>query len=173
MYSISKAHRWAEDLGTDEKRNPQRAIRDIRFNRKHQVSFLDSLLRDGYAVGSSFSASSHAPIHVRIKAATPDMTKDGGAGSQNRYAWASCVYLQLCPILCDPLDCSLPGPSIHGFSQVRVLEWVAITFSRGSSRPRDLTFVSWVSYILYHRATWEALGVRITQIQILAQPLTS
>ena len=76
MYSIPKAHRWAEDLGTDEKRNHQRAIRDIGFNRKHQVSFLGPPLRDGYAVGSSFSASSHAPIHVRIKAATPDMMKD-------------------------------------------------------------------------------------------------
>lgn len=86
MYSISKAHRWTEDLGIDEKRNPQRAIRDMRFNRKHQVSFLDSLLRDGCAVGPLFSASSHAPTHVRIKAATPDAMRDRGAGSQNRRA---------------------------------------------------------------------------------------
>ena len=38
---------------------------------------------------------------------------------------------QLCPTLCDPMDCSLPGSSIHGIVQARVLEWVAISFSRG------------------------------------------
>jgi len=39
--------------------------------------------------------------------------------------------------LCNPMDCSLPGSSVHGIFQARVLEWVAITFSRGSSQPRD------------------------------------
>ena len=46
--------------------------------------------------------------------------------------------------LCDPMDCSLPGSSVHGILQARILEWVAIPFSRGSSQPRDQT---WVSYI--------------------------
>ena len=49
-----------------------------------------------------------------------------------------------CPTLCDPMDCSLPGSSLHGILQARVLEWVAISFSRGSSWPRDRT---WVSHI--------------------------
>ena len=49
---------------------------------------------------------------------------------------------QSCPTLCDPMDCSLPGSSLHGILQARVLEWVAISFSRGSSRPRDRTQVS-------------------------------
>ena len=40
---------------------------------------------------------------------------------------------QSCPTLCDPMDCSLPGFSVHGIFQARVLEWVAISFSRGSS----------------------------------------
>ena len=40
---------------------------------------------------------------------------------------------QSCPTLCDPMDCSLPGSSLHGILQARVLEWVAIAFSRGSS----------------------------------------
>ena len=44
---------------------------------------------------------------------------------------------QSCLILCDPTDCGLPGSSIHGTFQARVLEWVAISFSRGSSRCRD------------------------------------
>ena len=46
-----------------------------------------------------------------------------------------CVYaksLRLCPILCDPMDYSPPGSSVHGILQTRILEWVAISFSRGS-----------------------------------------
>ena len=49
---------------------------------------------------------------------------------------------QSCPTLCDPVDCSLPGSSVHGILQARVLEWAAISFSRGSSQPRDRTQVS-------------------------------
>ena len=49
---------------------------------------------------------------------------------------------QSCPTLCDPVDCSPPGSSIHGILQARILEWVAISFSRGSSRPRDRSQVS-------------------------------
>ena len=52
---------------------------------------------------------------------------------------------QLCTTLCDLMDCSLPGSSIHGIFQARVLEWVAISFSRGSSRPRDRSRVSLVA----------------------------
>ena len=61
---------------------------------------------------------------------------------------AECLHLvkvkvtQSCPTLCNPVDCSLPGSSVHGILQARVLEWVAISFSRGSSRPRDRTQVS-------------------------------
>ena len=47
-----------------------------------------------------------------------------------------------CPTLCDPMDCSPPGSSIHGILQARILEWVAISFSRGTCRPRDQTQVS-------------------------------
>ena len=44
---------------------------------------------------------------------------------------------QLCPTLCDPMDCSLPGSSIHRIFQARILEWIAISFSRRASQPRD------------------------------------
>ena len=47
------------------------------------------------------------------------------------------VDAQLRPTLWDPMDCSPPGSSAHGISQTRILEWVAISSSRGSSRPRD------------------------------------
>ena len=49
---------------------------------------------------------------------------------------------QSCPILSDPVDCSPPGSSVHGILRARVLEWIAISFSRGSSQPRDPTRVS-------------------------------
>ena len=49
---------------------------------------------------------------------------------------------QSCRTLCDPMDCRLSGSSIHGIFQARVLEWIAISFSRGSSRPRNRTRVS-------------------------------
>ena len=47
------------------------------------------------------------------------------------------LVTQLCPILCDPMDCSLPGLSVHGVFLARILEWVAISFSWRSSQPRD------------------------------------
>ena len=46
---------------------------------------------------------------------------------------------QSCPTLCDPMGCSLPGFSIHGISQARILEWLASSFTRGSSQPRNWT----------------------------------
>ena len=49
---------------------------------------------------------------------------------------------QSCLTLCNPMDCSLPGSSVHGIFQARVLEWVAISFSKGSFLPRDRTQVS-------------------------------
>ena len=62
--------------------------------------------------------------------------------------------LQLCPILCDPLNRSPPGSSVHGNPQARILEWVAMPSSRGSSQPRDWTCVSYISclgsWVLYH-----------------------
>ena len=53
--------------------------------------------------------------------------------------------LQLCPTLCDPMDHSLPGSSVYGMLQARILDWVAMLSSRGSSQPRDRTHASYVS----------------------------
>ena len=55
--------------------------------------------------------------------------------------------LQLYPTLCDPMDCSLPGSSVHGILQARIFEWVAMPSSRGSSQPRDQTCISYISCI--------------------------
>ena len=64
------------------------------------------------------------------------------------------------PPLCDPMDCSPPGSSAHGILQARILEWVAMCFSRESSQARDRTHVSYASCTggqIYHCSPWEAL----------------
>ena len=67
--------------------------------------------------------------------------------------------LQLCLTLCDPMDYSPPGFSVHGIFQARILEWVAMLSSRGSSWTRDWTHIFCISsigwWILYHCITWE------------------
>ena len=79
-------------------------------------------------------------------------------------------FTQLCLTLCDPMDCSLPGSSISGIFQARILKLVAISSSRGSSRARDRNCVSCIGRgILYHWAFREALRMSITQ-PIITRP---
>ena len=88
------------------------------------------------------------------------------------------LVIQLCLTLCDPMDCSLPGSSLHGIFQGRILEWVAMPSSRESSQPRDRTHVSilfFFNFILFfnftilywfcHISTW--ILHRYTQVSIL------
>ena len=56
---------------------------------------------------------------------------------------------QSCPTLCYPMDCSLPGSSVHGIFQAIVLEWIAISFSRGSFQSRDQTLISHTAGIFF------------------------
>ena len=58
-----------------------------------------------------------------------------------------CSFTQSCLTLCHPMDCSPPGSSVHGIFQARILEWVAVSSSRGSSRPRDASCISLISCI--------------------------
>ena len=55
------------------------------------------------------------------------------------------LVAKLCPTLCGPMDCSPPGSFVHGIPQARILEWVAMPFSRESSRPKDGTQVSLIA----------------------------
>ena len=68
--------------------------------------------------------------------------------------------LQLCPTLCNPMDRSPPSSPVHGALQARMLEWVTMPSSRGSSQIRDKTRVSYVScigrWVLTTHTTWEA-----------------
>ena len=83
--------------------------------------------------------------------------------------------LQLCLTLCDTINCILPGSSVHGILQARILEWVAIPFSRGSSRPSEGTCISKVSCIgrlvLYTHITWQAQEAFVS-IETKHLPLT-
>ena len=76
-----------------------------------------------------------------------------------------CLVTQWCPILCDRVDCSLPGSSVHGVLQARILEWVAMCFSRGIFPTQGLNpSLSHCMRILYHlREAREALGVQKIQ----------
>ena len=70
--------------------------------------------------------------------------------------WSCYLVLKSWKTLLRP--CSLPGSYVHAISQARILEWIAISFSRGSSRPRDPIQVSWIArWVLYHWATRGAL----------------
>ena len=74
--------------------------------------------------------------------------------------------LQSCPTLCNPMDCSPPGSSVHGILQARILERVAMAFSRGFSQVRDWTRICCSSciaggFFTHWEATWEANYVHI------------
>ena len=81
-----------------------------------------------------------------------------GKFPRNLFKWNENEVAQSCPTLCDPMDWGPSGSSVHGIFQARVLEWTAISFSRGSSRTRDQI---WVSHVAGRRftiwATREAL----------------
>ena len=86
-------------------------------------------------------------------------------------AWMSA---QSCPTLCNPMDCSPPGPSVYGTFQARILEWVAIS-SRKSSWSVHQICVSSIScigrQILYHWVTWEAHKY-VVVVVVVVQPLS-
>ena len=76
-----------------------------------------------------------------------------------RYLDSCCLVPMSCLTLCDSTNCSPPGSSVPGISQARILEWVAISFSRGSSQPRNQTQVSCVSCIAGGFFTTEPPGI--------------
>ena len=70
----------------------------------------------------------------------------------NAVAWVHTKLLHLCPILCDSMDCNQPGSSVHLIIQARILQWVSMPSSRGSSRPWGETCISCVGrHVLYHQ----------------------
>ena len=80
-----------------------------------------------------------------------------------------CVCVSCSIVLCNPVDCSPPGFLVHGISQARILEWVAISFSRRSSPPRDWTWVSCIAGRFFTIwTTREALCVCVCVYEVFA-----
>ena len=67
------------------------------------------------------------------------------------------VKAKSCPILCDPMDCSLWGSSIHGIFQARVLDWVALSFSRGKLSSRSSALCMNIPHFMQEKCSWELL----------------
>ena len=85
----------------------------------------------------------------------------------SEFTFIKCVCV-LCSVMSDSMDCSLPGSFVHGIFHPRIPEWVVISYSRGSSWPRDRICISCIGrLILYHSATWEALIKYIRNIKYL------
>ena len=101
-------------------------------------------LKKTYCISSSVQSISDFPFQVSWYVA---YGKAELLEELHGYYVGVCLVTQSCLTLCDPVDCSPPGCSVHGISQAVILEWVAVPFSRGSSRPRDGTRVSCVSCI--------------------------
>ena len=68
----------------------------------------------------------------------------------------------------DPMDCSSPGSSIHGIFQARVLEWVAVSFSRGSSPPRDRTQVSHIAIRCFYHLSHKGSSLKLHYVYAIA-----
>ena len=76
----------------------------------------------------------------------------------NEHGICCCLVTKSCLTLCDPMDCSSPGFSVHGICQTRILEWVALPSSRGSSWPRDqisLAFPALAGRFVTNSTAWE------------------
>ena len=78
--------------------------------------------------------------------------------------------IQLRLTLCDPVDCSLPGSSVHGIFQAIVLEWIAISFSRGSSQPRDGTRISHIVDRHFTVSATREVWIMTIQFSSVAEP---
>ena len=75
-----------------------------------------------------------------------------------------CLVTQSCPTLCDPMDCSPQDSSVHWILQARILEWVTMPSSRGSSQPKDWTQVLHCRQILYHLSHQDSLTMGLVHL---------
>ena len=123
----------------------------------HYLHYLQHSLASGQTTGREHSPTHQEKIGLKIYSACPRPTEQDPVSptvslshqedsiSLLSLSCRKSEVLQSCLTLCDPMDCSLPDSSVHGIFQARILEWVAISFSRGSSQPRDRTQVSCIA----------------------------
>ena len=129
-----------------------RAVFCVRGPRRQALSPLPDTHRQRPLITrqcASYSEGLRSTMYVRTVRG-----KHSASVSQKYKYMCVCSVVQSCPTVCSPMDCSPPGSSVHGISQARVLEWVAISFSTGSSQSRDQAHISCTScisrQILYH-----------------------
>ena len=111
-----------------------------------------------------------------------DPWRDGLTETATTYKEDCCCFFthKVMSDSCGPMDCSPPGSSVHGIFRARILEWVAISFSRGISQPRDQIWVSFGRQSLHHCVTWEAPIEKIVavvqslnRVRLFATPWTA
>ena len=99
-------------------------------------------------VSSATASWEHLVSRNKVDSAASWAVTEGGKESEGPWLLlllGACLVAQSCPTLCDPMDCNPPGSSVHGILQSRILEWVVISFCRGSSQPKDQTQVSCIA----------------------------
>ena len=110
------------------------------------LAFIKHLKLNSY---SSFKASlrCYLPSEVFLDpcCSVSNLLLFGVSLSHRMYAFLKVLVAQSRPTLCDTMDYSLPGSSVHGILQAKILEWVAMLFSRGYSWPRDQTCISYIT----------------------------
>ena len=126
---------WGSELKTGLKSSQRITLTALRDKQNDSGFWLGQLGR-----AHSFKRNGKDKKSVTVK----EEKKDKSEMTENVYMSnrKESAVAQSCPALCNPVDCSPPGFSVHGILQARVLEWVAISFSRGSSQSRDRTWVS-------------------------------
>jgi len=107
------------------------------------------------------------PVECRNKLGSIHTAQNYTSMKINELPINACMCTKLLPsypTLCDPMDCSLPVSSVHGISQPRILEWVAMPSSRGSSRPRDRTRISCIGGRFFTAKLPEAPPLNATRV---------
>ena len=148
---------------------------------KHRVTIGSSNCKFGHVTKRIESSVSNCYLHTHVHSSIIHNDQKAEAFQMSIYSWMDkqnvvytdneCLVAQLFLTLCNPIDCSPPGSSVHGIFQARILEWAAISFSRRSSPPRDQAWVSCIAGIFF--TNWAARDIRLchTWVHIAASPL--
>ena len=113
-----------------------------------------------------FKQDSFVPWHLGLVPESSHISEQKGKNKASFPLDSESEVTQSCPILCDPIDGSLPGSSVHGIFQAIVLEWIAISFSRGSSQPRAWTRVSHI--VDRHFTVWATREIHLLTQKVSA-----
>ena len=118
----------------------------IMVNKRSWNAVLGCSLKNDRMISVRFQGKSFNIIVIQVYAPTSNAEEaEAEQFSEDLQDLLESEVAQLCPTLCNPMVWSLPGSSVHGIVQARTLEWVAISFSRGSSWHRDQTQVSCIA----------------------------